>query len=149
MRMVEVTATVDDDDGDPLGTWSSSTQEARINYLRPNETWNFRIWFQNIDLQNAASYTVSADGQLVQNGGQGNFLFGGNNVNVDPSGQIVTPQGQVVGNATIQRNNQSQGQGFQNVRIMRGGRVINQQGQTVGQVQVDQTGGGNSSSSLL
>ena len=63
MTFAEVTATLYDQGDNVLGTWGNSTEEARVQFLRPNQTWTFRIWFESVDLSKAARYTLSADGQ--------------------------------------------------------------------------------------
>ena len=129
MTSAEVTATLYDQGDNVLGTWGNSTEEAGVQFLRPNQTWTFRIWFESVDLTQAARYTLSADGQLANNNAnigadQGNFLFGGNAVSISPNGQVTGQNGQILGNVTILQNNQNQDQGFPNVRILPNGQVV-------------------------
>lgn len=142
MTSAEVSATLYDSNDNVLGTFFNNTEEAGVQFLRPNQTWTFRIWFENVNLNNAARYTVSADGQLADNSnllgsGQGNFLFNGNLVNIGSNGEITNQNGQVVGNVTILQNNQNQGQGFQNVRVLPNGQVVDQNGTVVGRININ------------
>lgn len=140
MTFAEVTATLYDQGDNVLGTWGNSTEEARVQFLRPNQTWTFRIWFESVDLSKAARYTLSADGQLANNSnllgsGEGNYLFDGNAVDIGPNGQVTTQNGQTVGEVTVLQDNQAGGQGFENVRVLPNGQVVNQQGVIVGAIE--------------
>ena len=71
---LEVQATLYDESDDVLGEWIDNTEGEDIDSLAPGEVWDFEIWFENADLGSAASYSLSASGQV--NGESGDTATG-------------------------------------------------------------------------
>lgn len=78
---LQVQATLYDESDDVLGEFIDNSEQEAIDELQPGEVWDFEIWFENADLGNVASYSLSATGEVAGEGGAngGNGAGGGSN----------------------------------------------------------------------
>lgn len=84
---VEATVTLEDDAGDVLFDVVDQTEEDAIDLLAPGATWDFRVYFQEVEQppQRIASYSITVSGDLADQAGLNgnNTTMGGNNTTMD------------------------------------------------------------------
>lgn len=69
-KFVEVQVTLYDDTDDVLGEWLDNTEQSNRGRLNPGSTWQFNVIFEGADIGQAARYTISAEGNLQNEGGE-------------------------------------------------------------------------------
>lgn len=66
---LQVEATLYDGNDEELDVLSDNTEQEAIDDLEPGEVWDFGIWFEDADLEAAASYSLSATGETGEAAG--------------------------------------------------------------------------------